>query len=108
VTGEAVDVLFVGEVVVLVLPVVAGVATRAARLVGKDGAAEVVGGMLLAKLLPGGGANGFPGPVHALHDLVTGLVVTGQTGLRHLRSTIEWPLKLLELAVVRRTLRLAT
>ena len=100
VAGQAVDVLLLGEVIVLVRPAVAGVAARAPRLVGKDGPAEVVGGVQLAELLAGGRADRLPGPVHAFHDLVPGLVVARQASLGDLGAGLERPLQFLELAVI--------
>ena len=107
VAGQAIHVVLVGEIVVLVRPAVASVATRAARLIGEDRAAEIVGRVLLAQLLAGGRTDGLPGPVHALHDLVAGLVVAGKTGLGDFRTGLERPLQFLELAVVRSARRLA-
>ncbi len=100
VAGQAVDVVLLGEVVVLVRPAVAGVATGAARLVGEDGAAEVVGRVLLAQGFAGGRVDRLPGPVDAFHDLVTRHVVAAQAGLGHLGAGFEWPFQGLQQAVV--------
>jgi hypothetical protein len=84
----------------LSLPAVAGVATGAARFVGKRRAAEIIGRPFLADQLARGRALGLPGPVDALHDLMAGHVVAAQAGLGDFRPGLERAFQGFELAVV--------
>jgi hypothetical protein len=73
----------------LVFPAVAGMATGAPWFIGQWRAAKVVGGDFLANGLAGGWVDGFPGPVNALHHLVTRGVVAGQAGFGDFRARLE-------------------
>ena len=98
--GQAVDIILIGKVEILVGPAVAGMATRAARLVGNRRAAEVIGRPFFADLLACRRVGGFPGPVNALHDLVASRVVATQTSLGDFRPGLERAFECIELAVV--------
>jgi hypothetical protein len=75
-------------------------ATGAARVVGRDAAAEAVDHVLLAEALAGLLVIELPGPVGGLVQLFCRLRVAAETGTGHLGSSRELLLELLELAVI--------
>jgi hypothetical protein len=102
VADDAIDVLFLREIEVGVLPAVADVAGGAGSIVGGDGDAEVVEHLLLAQDLFGVRVHELPLPVLGAVDLAGGLGVAFEAGLGDLRTGVEGLLQLLEFGVVGR------
>ena len=100
VADETVDVRFVREVVIGVLPVVARVARGAEAVVGGHRRAVVVDDVLLSEALIVLRVEELPGPVGRLLHLLRRLGVAFEAGVRDRRPVGERLLQLLELGVI--------
>jgi hypothetical protein len=76
-------------------------ATRAASIIGRNGAAKAVDDLLFAQLLAGVRVGKFPIPMECLVDLLAGLCMTAQAGFGHFGSRFEILLQHFEFTMVR-------
>lgn len=100
VTNQAVNVNLGSKVKIFILPSIPGVAAGAPAPVRARGNSEAVENISFAQLVDLLLFLFAPGPMNGIVDLLGRLGMTGQTGLRHLRTTLKLLFKLLELPMV--------
>ena len=99
-THHAVDVFFRGEIIALVFPAEAYMASRAVGKIGLRRNAEVIQYVALAQALFVIGIKKFPGPVLGFMKLLGSLGMACDTGPGDFRAGFEILLQLLELGMI--------